>query len=147
MTLDSIPVNPGLRGGQVFEVYNEAAFLHFLAVERLRAERSHRFLFLVLVTIQRSPGRNAKLTNDTSAALFRGLGASVREVDFVGWYQEGQVPAAVLVQGVKPSDGGAAPSIAGRVRDELKKGLTVTELKNLRVRVVRLGGTTKVRFP
>ena len=76
-----------------------------------------------------------------------GLGASVREVDFVGWYQEGHVPAAVLVQGVKPSDGGAAPSIADRVRAELKKGLTATELKNLRVRVVRLGGTTKVRFP
>ena len=147
MTLDSIPVQTGFRGGHIYQVYNEAAFLHFLAVERLRAERSHRFLFLVLVTIQRSPGRNAKLTNDTSAALFRGLGASIREVDFVGWYQEGQVPAAVLVQGVKPSDGVASPSIAGRVRDELKKVLTAAELKNLRVRVVRLGGITKMRFP
>ena len=47
------------------------------------------------------PGRRAKLTDATAAALFRGLGASVREVDFVGWYREGQVAAAVLAQGAK----------------------------------------------
>ena len=92
---------------------------------------------------EQSPGQRARLTDATAAALFRGLGASVREVDFVGWYQEGHVPAAVLAQGVKPSDGVAGPSIADRVRGELNKGLTLTELQNLRVRVVRLGGATK----
>ena len=144
---DSIPVHAGFRSGQVCEVYNEAAFWHFLAVERSRAHRSQRFLYLVLVAIRESLGRSAKLTNTTSAAVFRGLGVSVREVDFVGWYREGHIAAAVLLQGVKVSDAGVTPIIADRVRGELKKGLTATELKNLRVRVVRLGGTTKVRFP
>ena len=146
LTPDSIPADAGFDTGQVCQIYNEAAFWHFLGVERSRAQRSQRFLYLVLIAIQQSTGRRGKLTTATAAALFRGLAASVREVDFMGWYQDGRVPAAVLVQGVKPSDGGAAPSIADRVRGELTKGLSATELKNLRVRVVRLGGTTKMRF-
>jgi hypothetical protein len=145
--LDSIPVDAGFHGGQVCEVYNQGAFWHFLAVERSRAYRSQRCLYLVLVAIRKSRGRSATLTNTTSAALFRGLAVSVREVDFVGWYRAGHIAAAVLLQGVKVSDGGVKPIIADRVRGELRKGLTATELKNLRVRVVRLGGTTKVRFP
>ena len=87
--LDSIPVRSRFRSGQVGQAYNEAAFRHFLAVDRPRAERSQRFLYLVLVAVRQSPGRRAKLTDATAAALFRGLGASVREVDFVGWYREG----------------------------------------------------------
>ena len=46
-----------------------------------------------------SPGAHAKLTDATAAALFGGLGACVREVDFVGWYREGYVAGAVLTQG------------------------------------------------
>lgn len=144
--LDSIPVHAGFRSGFVCEVYNEAAFWHFLAVERSRAQRSQRFLYLVLLAIRESSGKRAKLTDATAAALFSALGASVREVDFMGWYHEGHVPAAVLVQSVRPSDSGAGPAIADRVRGELKNGFTVTELLNLRVRVVQLGGATKMRF-
>jgi hypothetical protein len=146
MTLDSIPARAGFDTGQICRVYNEAAFWHFLSVERSRAQRSQRFLYLVLIAIRQNTGQRAKLTNATAAALFRGLGASLREVDFMGWYQEGHVPAAVLVQGMKQSDGGAAPSIAHRVRSEFKKGLTASEFTSLRVRVIRLGGTTKMRF-
>jgi hypothetical protein len=143
---DSIPAHAGLDTGQVCEVYNEAAFWHFLGVERSRARRSGRVLYLILIAIRKSTGRRAQLTNATAAALFQGLAASVREVDFTGWYEEGRVPAAVLVQGVKPSDDAAAHVIVDRVRGELMKGLSATELKNLRVRVVRLGGRTKMRF-
>lgn len=146
MTPNSIPAHAGFDTGQVCQVYNEAAFWHFLGVERSRAQRSQRVLYLVLIAIRKSTGRRAKLTNATAAALFQGLAASVREVDFTGWYEEGRVPAAVLVQGVKPSADGAAHVIVDRVRGELMKELSATELKNLRVRVVRLGGTTKMRF-
>ena len=142
--LDSIPVRARFRSGQICQAYNEAAFRHFLAVDRSRAQRSQRCLYLVLVAIRESPGRRVKLTDTTSAALFAGLGASVREVDFVGWYQEGRVAAAALAPGVNTSDGGAAPSIADRVLAALKKRLSVAESKNLRVRVVRLGGRNGV---
>jgi hypothetical protein len=139
-TLDSIPVRSGFRKRQVCQVYNEAAFRHFLAVDRLRAQRSERFLYLILVAIRTSPGKREKLSDATAAALFRGLDASVREVDFVGWYLEGQVAAAVLPQGVKAPDGGVEPLIADRVFAETTKRLPPVQSSNLRVRVVRLGG-------
>ena len=140
MTLDSTPVRAGFRSGHVCHAYNEDAFRYFLAVERARARRSQRCLFLVLVGIQPSPGRRADLPDATATALFRGLGASVREVDFVGWYKEGRVPAAVLAQGIKTSDNNMAPAIADRVSAEVKKRLSVTQAGSVRVRVVRIGG-------
>jgi hypothetical protein len=141
MTLDSTPVRAGFRGGHVCHAYNEAAFRHFLAIERARAERSKRFLYLALVAILQSPGRRrAQLSVSTSSALLLGLGTSVREVDFVGWYREGQVAAAVLAQGPKAFDAKAAPVISGRIAAELKKHLSAADSNNLSVRVVRLGG-------
>jgi hypothetical protein len=140
MTLDSIPVHTRLRGGQVCHVYNEAAFRHFLAVERARAQRSQRLLFLAVAAIRQGPGRSAKLSDSTAVAVFRGLSASVREVDFVGWYREGHVAAAALTQGTKRIDGRAAALIGDRMVAELKKRLSASDSRNLRVRVVRLGG-------
>ena len=138
MALESVPAYSGFPSGQGGRAYNEAAFRHFLAVERRRAERSMRSLLLVLVTLRQSPGLSAKINDATAAALFRGLGASVREVDFVGWYREGRVAAAVLPQGVKAS-GDVPHLIADRVVIALRKRLSADQSRNLRVRVVRLG--------
>ena len=144
MTLDSIQVTSGLRSRHVCHFYNEAAFRHFLAVDRARAQRSQRFLYLVLVALRAGVGRRSALANATATLLFRGLGASVREVDFVGWFVEGRVPAAVLAQGLKASDSGLAPTIAQRVAAELEKRLSHAESQNLRVRVVRLGARARM---
>ena len=143
MALESIPAYSRFRGGQVGQAYNEAAFQHFLAVDRWRAERSARSLLLILVTVRQSAGRSAKLTDATAAALFRGLGACLREVDFVGWYREGQVAAAVLAQGVKASSE-VQRLIAERVLHALGKRLSADQSRNLRVRVVRLGGRVRI---
>ena len=140
MTLDWTPVRTGFRSGYVCHAYNEDAFRYFLAVERARARRSQRCLFLVLLGIQPSPGRPAHLPDALATALFRGLGASVREVDFVGWYKEGRVPAAVLAQGIRASDDSMAPAIADRVSAEVKKRLPVPQAGSVRVRVIRIGG-------
>jgi hypothetical protein len=143
MAIDSIPAHCRFGSGQVGPAYNEAAFRHFLAVDRSRAQRSQRCLYLVLVALRQSMGRRAKLTDATAAALFRGLGSSVREVDFVGWYQEGHVAGAVLAQGVKASDE-VAPLIASRVLPAVSKHLPAAQSRNLRVRVVRLGGRVRI---
>lgn len=140
MTLDSIPVRSRFRG-HVCHAYNEAAFRHFLRVERARAQRSQRVLYLVLVSIRQRLGLRAKLTEATRIALLRGLAASVREVDFVGWYLEGQVAAAALPQGVNGPSIKAA-LIADRVAGELQKRLPAADSRNLRVRVIRLGGSS-----
>jgi hypothetical protein len=127
------------RSGLAGRVYNEAAFRHFLAVDRWRAARSKRSVLLVLVAVRQSAGVNAKLTDQTAAALFSGLGACVREVDFVGWYREGYVAAAVLAQGSSAS-GNEPYLIAERVRPAIGKRLSASEARNLLVRVVRLNG-------
>jgi hypothetical protein len=127
------------QSGPLGPAYNEAAFRHFLAMDQARAQRSQRFLYLVLLALRESPGRRARLTDSTSAALFRGLGSSVREVDYVGWYHEGRVAAAVLAQGVEAT-GNVATTVAARLVASMKKTLPAAQLADLRVRIVRLGG-------
>ena len=144
MMLDSIQVASSLRSRHICHVYNEAAFRHFLAVDRRRAQRSQRYLFLVLVSLRAGAGRRARLTNAAATVLFRGLNASVREVDFLGWFVEGQMPAAVLTQGLRTSAIGLADVIAQRVVTELQKRLSPSDSQNLRVRVVRLGGRSRL---
>lgn len=140
MTLDSILVRSRFHGGHVCHAYNEAAFRYFLAVERARALRSQRFLYLVLVSLRQNRAYKTTLPDATAKALLRGLHASIREIDFLGWYLEGQVAAAVLAQSVSAPRDGAASAITDRVVSALQKRLTAADSKDLRVRVVRLGG-------
>ena len=134
--LESIPAYSSFHGGQVGAVYNEAAFRHFLTVDRRRASRSARSVLLILVTVRRRPG--ATLTLAEATALFRELGAAVREADFVGWYREGSVAAAVLAQSVRASS--EVPRlVANRVLLALKSRLSADLSRDLRVRAVRLG--------
>jgi hypothetical protein len=143
MALEGVPGYSGFQGANIGQVYNEAAFRHFLALDRWRAERSMRPLVLVLVTVRQSPDPRVKLTDATAAALFCGLNDCVREIDFVGWYREGYVAAAVLAQGVNAS--GQVPHVfAARVLAVLRERLSVDQSRNVRVRVVRLGGRARI---
>jgi len=76
-------------------LYDERLFQHLLAIERKRSERSGRPLLLVLITNHEAP-ESEHLNSQTALAIFRALQHILREVDFVGWYQEGQIVGAVL---------------------------------------------------
>jgi len=137
MALESIPAHTAFLSGAAGVAYNEAAFRHFLGIERRRVERSERSLLLVLVSLRTSPGRIDTLPSDAAAALFAALGSTVREVDFVGWYREGRVAAAVMAQTTaSPIDSRA------RVADRVAATLRDTALADLplRVRVATLRG-------
>jgi len=140
------PGYTGFRSGIVGHVYNETAFRHFLAMDRWRAARTRRSILLALVAVRHSPGVNVKLTDVTAAALFGGLGACVREVDFIGWYREGYVAGAVLAQGSKAS-GNEPHLIAERIRPAIGNRLSASEATNLRVRVVRFDGGVTGMLP
>lgn len=133
------------RAGAAGLAYNEAAFRHFLAIERRRVTRGHRWLVLVLVSVQARRGVSAVLTPTIAGALFRGLGHSVREVDFVGWYREQRIAGAVLVQ---PAD--VSPEVPrvidSRIRVALEDELTPDLWSALRIRIVPLAGTWR-RLP
>jgi hypothetical protein len=125
--------------GRVGEVYGEEAFRHFLAVERLRAHHLENSFLLLLVSLRKCPRKGAKFSRVVSPSLFSGLGQCVREVDFTGWYREGQIAGAVLAQGAEVPDADAPRRIVARVTKALEERLPKSVAGRLRVRVVQLG--------
>jgi len=92
----STPAYTTFVGGVAGQALNEAAFRHFLHIERQRAERAAQAVLLVLVSLRTGSGRNPTLGTARASAVFSALGECVRESDFVGWYREGRVAGAVL---------------------------------------------------
>lgn len=130
-------VAPGYRGyrNDPPVVHDEATFRHLLGIERRRADLTGRGLLLVLVSKRgAAPGRTLRLTPRDGDSIFAALGVSVREVDFVGWFRDGHVASAVLIQRGRPQTG----AIVARITDTVKSELRVAD-GHLRVRVVTLG--------
>lgn len=120
--------------------YNEDAFCYFLGVERRRAERSNRPLLLLLADLKEpAGGTSAPIGSVLATALFAALGQCVRETDFVGWYREGRVVGAVLIQHSDTPEGDMSRSIIGqRVGRTLAGTLSRDIVDRLQVRVYQL---------
>jgi hypothetical protein len=129
--------------GRVGDVYTEPAFRHFLEVERVRAVRSGRTFFLLLVSLRRCPERGARFGSGAATTLFQGLGMCVREVDFIGWYRDRQVAGAVLAQGLEQPGAGASRRIVERANRVLSERVPRSVAARLRIRLVRLGSSSK----
>jgi hypothetical protein len=140
MMPESLPSYSEFASGAAGQAYNQTAFRHFLAIERRRAERAGRPLLLVLVALRGNRGDN-RLAGATAAAVFRGLGETVREVDFVGWFREGMVAGAVLTQGATAAEPTRA-MVADRITRVLRNHLPASAGRSVRVRVVRFDPRT-----
>jgi hypothetical protein len=134
--IESTPGYAGYDGGAAGRAHNEAAFRHFLNIERRRAGRSGRAVVLVLVSLRERPGTDAVLTTAAAAGIFSALGLSVREVDFVGWYRDGRVAAAALIQRAIPLPA-TCQRIAERVTETLQQQSIDSSLP-ARIRVIPL---------
>ena len=99
---------------------NEEAFRYFLAIERKRAERSGRPLLLLLVNVN---GGNARLDEAVSSRLFAAMAQCLRETDVVGWYREGRIAGAVLMQGADTQGAVASHQVRERVERALVRCL------------------------
>ena len=119
--------------------YNEETFLHLLAIEQARAERSNQRLRLLLATLEPVPGKPALIPPATAAKLFEGLRLLLRDTDVMGWYRQARVAGAVL--SVRPNAPAAEESglIEQRVREGLRKRLPSKVARSLRVRVTQQG--------
>lgn len=115
-------------------MYNEAAFRHFLGIEKRRASRSARRLLLVLVSMMDGATREITLSPHVAATVFRALAACVREVDFIGWHSEGLIAAAVLTVG-GPEIVQAGQSVRGRVLQTLHQWLPPDDVSRIQFRV------------
>ena len=136
--LDSILRHTSFYGGAAGRAHNEAAFRHFLQIELNRAGRAGDCLLLILVSVCDRAGKSVQLPHVAASKLFSALGASVREVDFVGWFKEGRVAAAALVQRATPA-ADVHRQIAGRIMKTLNEE-SLAAYSGTRVRVVRLRG-------
>ncbi len=100
-----------------------------------------RSILLVLASVRLTPGRSVHLPRAIADRIFAGLAAGVREVDFLGWYQQDRVAGAVLAQAGYLSDrqaGRVSERILPAIRRELRDG----QAQFIHVRVVRLGAMT-----
>lgn len=142
MALEHVPAYSAFRCGDLGFAYNEAAFRHFLGLERQRALRSKRSLLLIVVETRIAGGARAAFDARTASQVFRALGACVREVDVVGWFREGRAAGAVVPLN---ADAGADVSsrMSARIERMLKAEIGQEQLARVRVRIVRLDG--KVR--
>jgi hypothetical protein len=122
--------------GRPGQVYNEAAFRHFLDLERKRSSRSGRSFFVLLVGMKALRSAAGSIPFSLSGRLFEALTESVREVDFVGWYREQQVAGAVLVLGGEAPPADAQRQIAARVSATLRESLPEDAVDRLRIRVL-----------
>lgn len=123
----------------------EDAFRSLLAIERARAERAGRSLRLVAVSVGGGSRQAAAMTPAVAARVFAGLVETMRETDLVGWYREGRVAAAVLVDRAGAQGGEAGAVVLRRVRDVLRERLPARAARGLRLRLVRVREAAKSR--
>ena len=84
--------------GDRVRAYTQAAFQHFLDIERERCIRSGERCFLVLAALKGRDGITQRMARATSESLFRTFSACLRETDFVGWHTEDHIAGAVLTE-------------------------------------------------
>lgn len=125
--------------GRRVGAYDAAAFRYLLDVERTRAARSGRSLVVLLVRLGTSTPGRISLAPATAAILFDGLSASIREVDFVGWFRERRIAGAVLTQKSAAPSWDACREIEARAHDAIAAQLPADLARRLQVRVLRLG--------
>jgi hypothetical protein len=125
-------------GGGAARAYNQEAFHYFLALERHRAERSNRPLTLVLASV--TPRLAVHRINDWASAqkLLTGLWLCTRDADFIGWYREGRVAAAVLTQRSPTAPSNMTRHIRTRVTESVRAQLPKSLRQTLRVHVFQL---------
>jgi hypothetical protein len=123
--------------GRWGQAYNEEAFHYFLAVERGRAERSHRPVLLLLVDLPGQGGVGAPMARGVARRLFAGLCGSLREMDVVGWYREQLVVGAILSEGRDPWRADVAGVVGERVMKALAARVPAEAASRLRIRIHR----------
>jgi hypothetical protein len=101
------------------QTYTEEVFRYFLRVERNRKARARRSVLLLLVSLQEGHGEKRAIPRAVANEIFSGLWLTVREVDFVGWFRQDRVAAAVLTQG----DALPSPEDCRRIAQRITRGL------------------------
>jgi hypothetical protein len=124
--------------GRPTYVYNESAFRYLLSIERKRSERSGRPFALLLIDRKTSAGLSRRIETEIATRLFSGLSLSLRETDFIGWFQEDLTAAAVLTHLGDTSTSDVTLEVRRRVERMVIEGLVPELAHRLTLRVYQL---------
>ena len=127
------------------EAHGEETFRHLLAIEEERSRRSSNPFFLLLIGMKEQTGQDAGIDAMLAAALFASLSRGLRESDFIGWYCQGRIVGAVLVQVEKAPSAKAAQMAVQRVRAEMEHTVSPNAVERLQIRVYRRPAGLKPR--
>jgi hypothetical protein len=128
------------------EAYNEAAFHHFLTIERNRADASMRPSLLLLVEFDTKRGVPVHVGHDLAERLFSALADSLRDTDMIGWYREQRIAGAVLTD-LRDEPRLMVRPISDRVRQVLRRDLPEHVATQVRVRVCQLDARAEPATP
>ncbi len=124
--------------GRPTHVYNERAFQYFLSIERKRSARAGRPFALLLLDRKAPAGLDARIDPALATRLFSGLSLCLRETDFIGWYQDGAVAAAVLTHLGDTSGADLTHQIRRRVQSIAFAGLPPEVAEDFALRIYQL---------
>ncbi len=128
---------------QLGQACNEEAFRHFLAIERKRSRRSGRPFLLLLVGLKKRRGMTGRIDSVVAAQLFACLWLSLRESDVVGWFREGRMAGALLLQAGETPGTDITDLVCGKIRRSLQESLPADVVRRLDVRAFRLPSRRK----
>jgi hypothetical protein len=131
--------------GRPGTAYGEDAFRYFLAIERARADRSNRPLRLLLVNLEAGSGQTVRIDTMVGPRIFAALRLAVRETDFIGWYREDRVAAAVLCERTTAARAEVSEGLLQRVRQLFHKRMPSGVARRLELRVVQVRPRQKER--
>lgn len=126
------------------QLYNEAAFLFFIEIERRRALRLQCPLPMVLIDMSLEAG--AAIEPRWAQMIFAALAASVRDTDVIGWHKSDLVAGALLAQGKGTFASDMIDRIRGRIGHALCDALPLEVGSRINVRVLDLQSTGRTSF-
>jgi exopolysaccharide biosynthesis polyprenyl glycosylphosphotransferase len=113
-------------------LYDEHEFMQLLYLERRRSERSSRPLCLILV--EGSNITDCVIRQTAFQRVLQVLRSSIRETDFIGWYEENNT-LAIMFSDLKSADKAVVDSLYSKASNSVVLALTSELLKCIRVSV------------
>lgn len=129
--------------GRLGRAYNQDAFWNLLAIERARAERSGCSLLAVLISTTTEAGETIPFAPRMAARVFNALWLCIRDVDLTGWYTQGRVAGALLVQDRIVPQAEEILRIRTRINQALPRRVPAGAAGGWRVRVLQLGAARR----
>jgi hypothetical protein len=117
-------------------VHDEEMFGYLVAVERRRADRSHRPFLLLRVDTTDVHGKSNELDPAVAAQVLATLALSLRETDSVGWYRRERVAGALVTELGESPGPEVVELVRRKVKERLRERLVVGEPgQSLRLRI------------